>query len=108
MDPVATQYLDREGAALAYQVVGDGPADIVCFYEAFQHLDLSLTDPDINYNVERMASFSRQSLISSARVSACQTKSRTCRPSSSRQKTFSRSWMPSGCVGRPWSGGWGH
>ena len=36
----------------------------------------------------------------------CQTKSRTCRPSSSRQKTFSRSWMPSGCVGRPWSGGW--
>ena len=59
MDPVATQYVDRDGAAVAYQVVGDGPADVVHFYECFQHLDLQLTDPDINYNVERMARFSR-------------------------------------------------
>ncbi|MEO6472239.1 MAG: hypothetical protein ABIR57_09905 [Aeromicrobium sp.] len=59
MDPVATHYIDRDGAALAYQVVGDGPFDVVHFYEAFQHLDLQLTDPDINYNVERMARFLR-------------------------------------------------
>ena len=59
MDPAQTHYLDREGAALAYQVIGDGPVDIVHFYECFQHLDLQLTDPDINYNVERMARFSR-------------------------------------------------
>lgn len=59
MDPVATQYIDRDGAAMAYQVVGDGPHDVVHFYEVFQHLDLQMTDPDINHNVERMAGFSR-------------------------------------------------
>ena len=59
MDPAPTRYIDRDGAALAYQVIGDGPVDVVHFYECFQHLDLQLTDPDINYNVERMARFSR-------------------------------------------------
>ena len=59
MDPVPTRYIDRDGAAMAYQVVGDGPADFVSYYEAFQHLDLQMTDPDINHNVERMATFSR-------------------------------------------------
>ena len=59
MDPVATRYIDRDGAALAYQVIGDGPHDVVCFYESFQHLDLQMTDPDINHNVERMAAYSR-------------------------------------------------
>lgn len=59
MDPAPTQYIDRDGAALAFQVIGDGPVDIVHFYECFQHLDLQLTDPDINYNVERMARFAR-------------------------------------------------
>src|SRR5687767_143035 len=59
MDPVATQYIDRDGAALAYQVIGDGAHNSVCHYECFQHLDLQMTDPDINHNVERMATFSR-------------------------------------------------
>ena len=59
MDPVPTQYIDRDGAAMAYQVFGDGPHDVVGCYEAFQHLDLQMTDPDINHNVERMASYSR-------------------------------------------------
>jgi class 3 adenylate cyclase len=59
MDPAPTQYIDRDGAALAYQVVGDGPADVVHYFEVFQHLDLQMTDPDINHNVERMATFAR-------------------------------------------------
>lgn len=59
MDPVRTEYVDRDGAALAYQVIGDGPVDVVHFFECFQHLDLQLMDPDINFNVERMARFSR-------------------------------------------------
>ena len=59
MDPVPTQYIDRDGAALAYQVIGDGSVDVACFYECFQHLDLQMTDPDINYNVERIARYSR-------------------------------------------------
>ena len=59
MDPVPTQYIDRDGAAMAYQVIGDGPADVVHFYEVLHHLDLQLMDPDINHNVERMARFAR-------------------------------------------------
>ena len=31
MDPVPTQYVDRDGAAMAYQVVGDGPVDDVAY-----------------------------------------------------------------------------
>ena len=59
MDPVPTQYIDRDGAALAYQVVGDGPVDVVCCWDIVQHLDLSWTDPDIHHVLERGASYSR-------------------------------------------------
>ncbi|MGH3473796.1 MAG: adenylate/guanylate cyclase domain-containing protein [Aeromicrobium sp.] len=59
MDPVPTHYIDRDGAALAYQVVGDGPVDIVHFWEMSQHLDLMWTDPDIHHLYERAAKFSR-------------------------------------------------
>lgn len=59
MDPAPTQYIGRDGAAMAYQVIGDGPHDVVHFFELFQHLDLQLTDPDMNHNFERMARFSR-------------------------------------------------
>jgi pimeloyl-ACP methyl ester carboxylesterase len=59
MDPVPTQYIDRDGAALAYQVIGDGPVDVVHAFEILQHLDLQWTDPDIHHNYERGAAFSR-------------------------------------------------
>ena len=59
MDPVPTQYIDRDGAALAYQVVGDGPVDLVSFNEIVMHVDLAWTDPDMHRNIERAASFSR-------------------------------------------------
>ena len=59
MDPPRTRYLDRDGSALAYQVVGDGPANAVVFLEMVQHLDLCWTDPHSHYNFERMAAFAR-------------------------------------------------
>ena len=59
MDPVPTHYLDRDGAALAYQVIGEGSADVVAVYELGMHLDLCWTDPDIHRNYERLAGFSR-------------------------------------------------
>jgi class 3 adenylate cyclase/pimeloyl-ACP methyl ester carboxylesterase len=59
MDPAPTHYVDRDGAALAYQVIGDGPADIVAAFELGMHLDLCWTDPDIHRNYERLAGFSR-------------------------------------------------
>lgn len=63
MDPVPTRYIERDGAVLAYQVVGDGPADVVHLFEIFQHLDLQLTDPDMNHNYERVARFSRAAYV---------------------------------------------
>lgn len=59
MDPVPTQYIDRDGAALAYQVMGNGPVDAVFFFEMFQHLDLQWTDPDIHHNYEAHARYAR-------------------------------------------------
>ena len=59
MDPVPTQYIDRDGGAFAYQVLGEGPVDVVYALEIFQHIDLSWTDPDIHHDWERLAGFSR-------------------------------------------------
>ena len=59
MDPVPTHYIDRDGAALAYQVVGEGPVDVVNFLEMLFHLDLCWTDPDIHHVFERSAGYSR-------------------------------------------------
>ena len=59
MDPPATQYVERDGAALAFQVVGDGPVDMVHLVEISQHLDLQWTDPDIHHNFEHISRFSR-------------------------------------------------
>jgi class 3 adenylate cyclase/pimeloyl-ACP methyl ester carboxylesterase len=59
MDPVPTHYIDRDGAALAYQVVGEGPVDVVNVMELVFHNDLCWTDPDIHHVFERGASYSR-------------------------------------------------
>ena len=59
MDPVPTQYIDREGAALAFQVVGDGPVDVVNCLEIVQHLDLAWSTPDLHQYFEHAAAYSR-------------------------------------------------
>jgi class 3 adenylate cyclase/pimeloyl-ACP methyl ester carboxylesterase len=59
MDPMRTRYIDRDGAALAYQVVGDGPVAAVACMEAIQHLDLTWMDPDQHHNIERSARFAQ-------------------------------------------------
>lgn len=52
--------MDREGSALAYQVIGEGPINVVAYFEIVQHLDLLWTDPDVHRNYERTAGFARQ------------------------------------------------
>ncbi|SNS57237.1 adenylate/guanylate cyclase domain-containing protein [Rhodococcoides kyotonense] len=59
MDPPVTRYVQRDGDALAYQLVGDGDADVVWFFEINMHLDLMWTDPQMNYLMERGNSFAR-------------------------------------------------
>lgn len=59
MDPPATRYIQRDGDALAYQVVGEGPHPIAWFFEDMMHPDLMWTDPHFHYNFERCARFAR-------------------------------------------------
>ena len=59
VQPATTQYIDRDGAALAYQVVGDGTRDVVFMLTLNQHMDLAWTDPDLHYLYERAAFYSR-------------------------------------------------
>ena len=44
MEPPPPQYLDREGAALAYTQFGNGPVNVVWYVEIVNHLDLMWTD----------------------------------------------------------------
>jgi class 3 adenylate cyclase/pimeloyl-ACP methyl ester carboxylesterase len=59
VDAPEAQYLDRDGALLAYQVVGNGSANVLWVGEAAQHFDLAWTDPDIHAAYERAAAYSR-------------------------------------------------
>ncbi|TQF74740.1 adenylate/guanylate cyclase domain-containing protein [Rhodococcus spelaei] len=59
MDPPGTRYVERDGHALAYQVVGRGEAEVVYFFEINLHLDLMWTDPQIHYLMERGGTFAR-------------------------------------------------
>jgi class 3 adenylate cyclase/pimeloyl-ACP methyl ester carboxylesterase len=63
VDPAPTQYVDREGSALAYQVIGDGPADVVWHLDTIQHMDLSWVDPHSHANLERSSRFARAALF---------------------------------------------
>lgn len=59
MDAPEARYVERDGALLAYQVVGDGSAELLFVGESAQHFDLAWTDPDIHEAYERAATWSR-------------------------------------------------
>lgn len=62
MYPPGTRYVERDGHALAYQVVGEGGTngtDVVLFLEIGLHPDLMWTDPHIHYVFEQAARFCR-------------------------------------------------
>jgi class 3 adenylate cyclase len=55
-----TQYVERpDGVAIAYQVVGEGPRDLVYVPGFISHLDFLWTDPGFSRFLRRMAGFSR-------------------------------------------------
>ena len=55
MDPVETQYIERDGLQLAYQVIGDGPGEALFHMEMNVHPDLLWTDPHTHALYERIA-----------------------------------------------------
>ena len=59
MQPPQTKYVDRDGISIAYQVVGDGPRDLIVSPGFITHLDLQWADPAISKVLTRLASFAR-------------------------------------------------
>jgi class 3 adenylate cyclase/pimeloyl-ACP methyl ester carboxylesterase len=62
MEPPDTRYVDVGGAEVAYQVVGQGPPDVV-YVAGFSHLEMRWEDPVWAAFLERLASFSRLILL---------------------------------------------
>jgi pimeloyl-ACP methyl ester carboxylesterase len=58
MERPQTRYVEVGGAEVAYQVVGQGPPDVV-HVAGFRHVDLRWEDPVFAAMLERLASFSR-------------------------------------------------
>ena len=54
-----TRYARAEDVSVAYQVLGDGPIDLVFFPGWFSHMDLQWQDPLLARWLRRLASFSR-------------------------------------------------
>ena len=59
VQPPPTQYVERDGISIAYQVVGDRPVDLLMSPGNVSHLDLQWTDPEISRFLARLASFAR-------------------------------------------------
>jgi class 3 adenylate cyclase len=65
VDPPETRYVKSGDVHVAYQVVGDGPIDLVWVPGSVSHLDLQWDDPAIARFFSRLASFSRLILLDS-------------------------------------------
>ena len=60
VQPPQTRYAEREdGVSIAYQVVGDGPFDLLYAPGFISHLDLQWTDPGFARFLNRLAGFAR-------------------------------------------------
>lgn len=57
--PIRTQYAKSGRAHIAYQVLGEGPLDLVLVHGWFSHLELLWEQPAAARSLRRLASFSR-------------------------------------------------
>jgi pimeloyl-ACP methyl ester carboxylesterase len=57
--PPETSYAHLGRDRLAYQVLGQGPPDLVFTMGAFSHVDMVWDDPQVALFLRRLASFSR-------------------------------------------------
>lgn len=59
MTPPPVKYAKNDGVHIAYQVLGDGPIDLVLVHGWVSHLELNWDEPSIARFLERLAGFSR-------------------------------------------------
>jgi len=57
--PPSTEYARVGDASIAYQVLGDGPVDLVFVRGVFSHVELAWDEPATARGLRRLASFSR-------------------------------------------------
>ena len=57
--PPDTYYAERDGISLAYQVIGEGPIDLVLVNGLMAHMDLLWAEPGATAALRELASFSR-------------------------------------------------
>ena len=57
--PPQTRYAKSGEFNIAYQVVGDGPLDLLLVHGFVSHLDVAWEEPHLNQFLNRLASFSR-------------------------------------------------
>jgi pimeloyl-ACP methyl ester carboxylesterase len=58
-----TRYANSNGLHIAYQVIGDGPLDLVMVPGFISHLEVNWEEPRVAETLERLASFSRLILM---------------------------------------------
>src|SRR5919201_3269569 len=67
METPETRYAERpDGVSIAYQVLGEGPVNLVFCAGFVSHLDLQWTNPGSTHFYRRLASFSRLALYDKA------------------------------------------
>jgi hypothetical protein len=54
-----TRYARSSGLSIAYQVLGDGPLDLLLVHGFVSHLDVAWEEPHLSQFLNRLASFSR-------------------------------------------------
>lgn len=62
-DPPQTRYAQSDGVSIAYQVVGDGPVDVVMVPGFGSHLEMAWEHPRLAHFYNRISSFSRLVLL---------------------------------------------
>ena len=95
MDVPDISYAKSGDVSIAYQVVGEGPQDLVVVRGSLAHLDSVWEQPLFVEHVERLASFARV-LLFDKRGMGLSTGSAACRRSRLGWTTSGRSWTPPG------------
>ena len=54
-----TRYVENSGCTIAYQVIGEGPVDLMFIPGLISHVDMQWADPLFSHALDRLASFCR-------------------------------------------------
>src|SRR6516165_9208564 len=85
-----TRFAETPGGRIAYQVVGDGPIDVVVTHSPFSPIDLMWDEPSLVRFLDRLSTFSRHTSGPTPGGGAPRTRCPTWRSASPRQSWTTR------------------